>query len=270
MIFALERNALALRLLRLEKNAAGYQIAYQDQQLLTNKARAGVVASDGHLIQSLQQMRSQLPASAEVIIGIHDTDLVLECVRFEKSQEMQSIVDQSQRVLHKRLPQAIHHYSWDIHLSYQDAVCYGLCVAYPLQKIAFLQDLCDLSDLQLQVIEPSVCALARFCAQSLHLTQALLLLYENNHYTLFLAFNGEVIALQQFQGGQMLDEHYERFARDPLLTTQMEKISVILLGQEMSHYPQELFINKKCLPLQEVPQGAWATCMGLMMRQYAA
>lgn len=216
MIFALERTQSALCLLSLEKISTGYRIAHFDKRLLNSKApQAG-------LMHALQDM-NHIEPSCGIVMGINDADLNICHIHLESSKTQTKLYQRCRAKLAQQLPHPLNYYSWDAYplKGYQGDGHYCLCVAYPLEKIVFLQEILGLSLLRLQMIEPSVCALARTSLVLLRMSKALFLLYENKLFTLVLAIQGEVYAWRQFEKQEDLENNIAS------LPMQVEKIIFI-------------------------------------------
>lgn len=278
MLYALERTPCALRLLALEKTTQGLQVQHYDQRLFTHQTRLGAAPNEGSVIQSLQEMRRGITGDCTLIMGIDDADLVI-CRMTVAQDNLKNLYQYCQIQLGQSLSYPLSDYSWDVQILTNNAV---LCVAYPLQKIYFLQEICALCDMNLHVIEPSVCALARAIAQLLHYPVALFLLFENNIYTFCLSVNGHIFALKRLQDAQLLAQQYHEWLQDDFLSTYMQQVETIFLQEA-----QDLSALSAIKPLQEqrlrsssvlqintqtrlADNAQFLTCAGLLLRQEAS
>ncbi|MFA6036613.1 MAG: hypothetical protein WC748_00665 [Legionellales bacterium] len=182
MIFALERNKSALSLLAGKKTATGFCVHHFDQRPLLRQTSC------------LQEMFNASPEPVnDVIVGVHDDDLILRHILVPKN------IAKIYPYCQKQLAQvcSIKDYSWDAYpiSCFKDEGHLLLCAAYPLEKIIFLQELLKLSNVRMRALEPSACAIARMSFVLLKQTNAEYALED----TLMTVEHGEVLALEQIR-----------------------------------------------------------------------
>lgn len=199
MVFALERTNSALSLLALEKTTTGYRVTHYDKRPLNQTSH--------RQISSVQEMFNALPQPAnDLTVGIHDNDLIIRHIQIDSAPNTLKIYQHCKEKLAQEL--VLKKYSWDAYplTHYEGSGHYLLCVAYPLEKIIFLQTLLKLCNLRMQALEPSICALARMSFMLLKLPRALFLLHENNLFTLIRVAQGEILSIRQMQTLENLEE----------------------------------------------------------------
>jgi hypothetical protein len=200
MVFALERTNSALSLLALEKTTAGYRITHYDKRPLNQTPH--------RQISSVQEMFNALPQPASnLTVGIHDNDVIIRHIQIDAALSTLKTYQHCKEKLAQEL--VLKEYSWDAYpLTHYEGKGHSLlCVAYPLEKIIFLQTLLKLCNLRMHVLEPSICALARMSFILLKLPRALFLLHENNLFTLIRVIQGEISSIRQMQNLENLEEN---------------------------------------------------------------